>query len=435
MLEKLQISENKRFLMRESRLPFFWLGDTAWELFHKLDYEEACLYLQNRVAKGFNVIQAVALAELDGLRTPNAYNRYPLCKNESGNYDPLIPDLKGNNYWKHVDDIIEFADSLGLYIALLPTWGDKYNLAHGVGPEIFTPDNAYKFGLWMGERYGKYNNIIWVLGGARPLITDEHYEVILGMKKGLQKGEAFPHLITFHPPGDNTSSAFLPEEVDFHMIQSGHMMDCYLNYEKVIADYNRVPVRPVIDGEPRYENIPKNFRPEDGFFNDFDIRLAAYHAVFSGAFGHTYGHSSIWCMQEEITDYYPMTWKQALDAPGSSQMKHLKNLMLSRPFFERIPANELITAASEDEPYLCATKGKGYLMAYTTTGNSFHVKLGNISGSHIIASWYNPKDGQLKIQGTYKNEGTRLFCPPCKGKDWVLILDDSSASYAGHMEG
>jgi hypothetical protein len=53
--------------------PFFWLGDTAWELFHRLNREEATRYLEDRASKGFTVIQAVALAELDGLNTPNAY--------------------------------------------------------------------------------------------------------------------------------------------------------------------------------------------------------------------------------------------------------------------------------------------------------------------------------------------------------------------------
>ncbi|RYY22271.1 MAG: DUF4038 domain-containing protein, partial [Chitinophagaceae bacterium] len=65
---QLQVSENQRFLVTKDGKPFFWLGDTAWELFHRLSREEADTYLKNRADKGFTVIQAVALAELDGLR-------------------------------------------------------------------------------------------------------------------------------------------------------------------------------------------------------------------------------------------------------------------------------------------------------------------------------------------------------------------------------
>src|ERR687894_371368 len=62
----LKVSENGRFLVHEDGSPFFYLGDTAWELFHRLDREEADRYLADRAGKRFTVIQAVALAELEG---------------------------------------------------------------------------------------------------------------------------------------------------------------------------------------------------------------------------------------------------------------------------------------------------------------------------------------------------------------------------------
>ena len=43
------------------------IGDTAWELFHRLNREDAMMYLENRADKVFTVIKAVVLAELDGL--------------------------------------------------------------------------------------------------------------------------------------------------------------------------------------------------------------------------------------------------------------------------------------------------------------------------------------------------------------------------------
>src|SRR5829696_3180637 len=38
---RLKVSENRRFLVKEDGSPFFYLGDTAWELFHRLDREGA----------------------------------------------------------------------------------------------------------------------------------------------------------------------------------------------------------------------------------------------------------------------------------------------------------------------------------------------------------------------------------------------------------
>ena len=116
-LSQLQVSANKRFLQTKEGKPFFWLGDTAWELFHRLSREEASKYLENRAEKGFTVIQAVVLAELDGLHEPNAYGEIPL-----ENDDPTKPR---EAYFQHVDFIVRKAAALNLYIGMLPTWGDK----------------------------------------------------------------------------------------------------------------------------------------------------------------------------------------------------------------------------------------------------------------------------------------------------------------------
>lgn len=117
--QRLRVSDDRRFLVREDGTVFFYLGDTAWELFHRLTREQADLYLEDRARKGFNVVQAVALAELDGLNTPNPYGHKPLINN-----DPTRPNEK---YFEHVDYIVNKANSLGIYVGLLPTWGDKFN--------------------------------------------------------------------------------------------------------------------------------------------------------------------------------------------------------------------------------------------------------------------------------------------------------------------
>ena len=74
----LRVSANGRFLEYSDGTPFFWMGDTAWELFHRLNREDADLYLKDRADKGFTVIQAVALSEIEGETRPNAYGDFPL---------------------------------------------------------------------------------------------------------------------------------------------------------------------------------------------------------------------------------------------------------------------------------------------------------------------------------------------------------------------
>ena len=159
-LPRLKVSDNKRFLVTADGKPFFWLGDTAWELFHRLNREDAEKYLKNRAERRFTVVQAVVLAELDGLNDPNAYGERPLVDN-----DPARPN---EAYFAHVDWIVKRANALGIYVGMLPTWGDKWNKKWGVGPEIFTAANAEAYGAWLGRRY-KDAGIIWILGGDRPV--------------------------------------------------------------------------------------------------------------------------------------------------------------------------------------------------------------------------------------------------------------------------
>jgi len=121
---KLQLSPNGRYLCHKDGTPFFYLADTAWELFHRLNEQEVELYLENRRAKGFTVIQAVILAELDGINTPNAYGTFALMDKKE-----FTPN---EYYFKWIDKVIRIAESKGLYIGLLPTWGDKVDKQWGV---------------------------------------------------------------------------------------------------------------------------------------------------------------------------------------------------------------------------------------------------------------------------------------------------------------
>src|SRR6478736_2021730 len=114
-LPQLQVNANQRYLVTADGKPFFYLADTAWELFHRLNRAEADLYLRNRAAKGFTVIQAVVLGELDGLKVPNAYGETPFV-----DFDATQPN---EHYFAHVDWVVNRAAELGLYIGLLPTWG------------------------------------------------------------------------------------------------------------------------------------------------------------------------------------------------------------------------------------------------------------------------------------------------------------------------
>jgi hypothetical protein len=457
-LPDLRVSENKRFLVQEDGTPFFWLGDTGWELFHRLNREEADRYLENRAAKGYTVMQAVALAELDGLRTPNPYGHRPLIDD-----DPTRPDVKDgpdNDYWDHVDYIVKKAESLGMYIGMLPIWGDKWNQKWGVGPVVFTPENARVYGRWLGRRYRDASNIIWLVGGDRPIEEDVHREIVQAMARGIREGDGGRHLISFHPMGGQGSAQYFHDEewLDFNMRQNGHNVLFNHGYQNTRIDYDRTPIKPVLDSEPIYEDHPVRFRPaEEGHSIAYDVRRPLYWNLFTGAFGHTYGHHSVWQMWQPgrtPVNNPLMPWYEAIDQPGAGQMQYGRWLMESRPFLTRVPDDSIIVnhrsdfsadAGAKTVPVVpTAVPGAGlyrfvatrdvegtYAMVYAPVGRSFRVRMDVISGPKVAAWWYNPRNGQATAIGTFDNQGEQEFTSPDKGEmiDWILVLDDASKKY------
>jgi len=425
---RLKVAENKRFLAHQDETPFFYLGDTAWELFHRLNREEAERYLEKRRAQGFTVIQAVVLAELDGLDTPNAYGDKPLLDN-----NPIKPN---EAYFQHVDFIVNTAEAKGIFMGMLPTWGDKVVKAWGKGPVVFTEENARIYGKFLGSRYKDKPNIIWILGGDR--LADQVEGIWRAMAKGIAEGDGGNHRMTYHPQGGQTSAKWFHEDswLDFNMLQSGHSHFDLPNYEKVAADYRRTPIKPCMDGEPRYEDHPVNWKPENGWFNDFDVRQAAYWALFAGAHGHTYGCHDIWQMMapgRQPISSARNNWYDVLDLPGAWDMLHVRNLIESRPFLTRVPDPAIITAGQrEGAGRLQATRGDDYLFVYTPYGHSFTVQMGKISGAKVKAWWFDPREGTAALIGTFTNDGAKKFDPPGepkRGNDWVLVMDDAEKGF------
>lgn len=435
---RLKVSENQRFLVNADATPFFYLGDTAWEMLHRLNREDAEKYLRRRAEQGFTVIQTVALAEFDGLEAPNAYGEIPLRNN-----DPTQPNER---YFEHVDWIVNKAEELGLTIGMLPSWGDKWMKGRwGKGPEIFTPENAAIYGEWLGRRYAD-RAIIWIVGGDRPIENDTHRAIITGMALGLRKGDGGSHLITFHPPGGHGSAEWFHDEpwLDFNLRQNGHSSSFNINYVKMKEDYERVPIKPLIDGEPIYEAHPIVFEAEKyGHSIAADVRRAMYWDLFSGACGHTYGHHSVWQMYDENREPVNrplMTWQKAIEEPGGNQMQFGRRLIESRPILTRIPDNDVIVPAKMTTAvpgagayrFVATRDSEGsYAMVYAPIGRAFSVRMNKITGPKVNAWWYDPRTGEAASAGEFPNTGEREFLPPNPGEvlDWILVLDDASKNF------
>ncbi|GAB5561176.1 MAG: glycoside hydrolase family 140 protein [Synoicihabitans sp.] len=466
-LPPVQVSESGTHLESANGETFIWLGDTAWELFHKLTREETIEYLDNRAAKGFTVIQAVVLAELNGLRTPNAYGHLPLH-----DLDPARPN---EAYFEHVDFVIDAASRRGLVIGLLPTWGDKVpSKSPSPGPEVFTPENAAIFGAFLGSRYAD-RPLVWILGGDRDPDVGNATEIWHAMGHAIKQATDGGQLMTYHPRGWSTSARFFHDAhwLDFNMFQSGHQIGIVPMGRLTEETQLQKPSKPFINGEPAYEDIAIRFwdymdfsKPgpqrvpagvlneqglivdpahfAEGFVTASDVRRQAYMTYLLGAAGYTYGNNAIWQMYRIGGDIALPTltdWREALDRPGARAMRHVRSFLESRPIGRLRPTPEAIHAAPEPRnryPVLVgyATDGS-YLIAHLPHGGEIAIKGSYFPKTPLLAWWFNPRDGSAQRAIVSREKETNLIhaSSPTEDEDWLLVLDAPGTEFPAPGQG
>lgn len=446
----LKTMKGSRFLWQGNR-PFFWMGDTAWLAAEKLTKEEIRTYLLNRKEKGFNVIQTVAVHHFPAV---NCYGRNAFIDN-----NPELPDTEGNDsYWSVVDDMIEEAYNIGIYIAMLPHWGDL--------SEQIPMESMEKYIGFLAKRYGKYNNVLWVTGGDIRGDKKPEYWRRMGM---LLKELCPEQLVTFHPFGRTSSLDFFGEEewLDFHMFQSGHRRydqrklgswddsnkDRYYGEDnwRYVKDSQKIKRKmPILDGEPSYEHIPQGLH--DGtqpFWTPEQVRRYGWWSVLSGAAGFTYGHNSIMQFYDgtgTAAFFASYFWKDALHAPGATAVCRMADII--QGIFDEIaeeaarnqkdPAEVMEESCYSCESLLCGSSAwreemqeerimayaaGRYLICYSYSGREICIH----PGSDCTAWWVDPENGGFSRIGEVKDtEDGMQFTPPqgdFQHRDWALLLE------------
>lgn len=438
---RLEVSANHRFLQFHNGKPFFWLGDTGWLLPEQLDRKEAQYYLSKCRKAGYNVVQVQVI---DGVP---AYNVYGQQSNPYG-WDMTKADPEGTySYWDHLDYIIDVARDNGIYIAMVCVWGSQIQSGN------INAEQAKAYGEFLARRYKDKPNIIWVMGGdIKGDIHPEVWNSLATTIKGIDKN----HLMTYHPRGRYTSAKWWSKApwIDFHMFQSGHRKygqrmgnaDYPIpdsteedNWMYVDSTWAYKPIKPVLDAEPSYEDIPKGLHdPNEARWQDYDVRRYAYWSVFAGSFGHTYGHNSIMQMLKpgNLTSYgvsgKEKTWYEALEDPGFNQMRYLKDLVLSFPYFERVPDQSVILKNGTKYDRLIATRGNDYLLVYNYNSDPMKIDLRKISGKKKNVWWMDASNGKLNFLGEFNSKVCDFEAPQkSDGKvhDGVLIAVDASKNY------
>jgi hypothetical protein len=415
----LKASDNKRYLVDSAGTPFFVMGDTPWFL-QKLPIEDVRRILDDRKAKGFNTL---FLEILDDSVMPSrdAYGKVAFEPNTD-----ITRPVEG--YWRYADQVMEETVKQGFFIIMSDLW---YGAGDGLWMHHVTPESAKIYGHFLGKRYAKFTNLMWMHCGDRN--PDERLSQCARDLAAAIKAEAPGHLHTAHMAHEFASSAFFEKDpwLDVNMTYTYGA-----SYLHVLPEYQRTnPIRPVILGETGYEGednaitlLPDANKGD--LWNPYRIRRNEYWAVLSGAYGYCAG-TRLWRFEPN--------WREVLNAESIRQAPLILRLLESKQWWRLKPdtKHQLITAGYgtwKRADYVTAARANdgSFAMAYLPSARTITVDLGQLAGP-VTTRWFDPTSGQFKpVEGSpLKNVVPQTFDPPAKNAvgdcDWVLFLEAEGA--------
>jgi hypothetical protein len=431
----IKASPNGRYFVGRDNVPVLIVGDAPMSIVSALTPTQQNTYFDDRQAHGFNALWINLLCA-----------DYTGCKASGKTYDNVAPFTSGTSpadydlstpndaYFSEYDAAVASAASYGMLIFLDPIETGSWLVTLRKNGAT----KAFKYGVYVGNRYKNFPNIVWLHGndyGCGSSAADDTLmaQVMAGIasvdSNHLQTVEAGSG--TYVPGGDahawsNMCASFVP------FIGADLAYTWAPTYDVVLNAYRSSPRVPVFLGEGNYEfeNLSGAF---PGTTGAYILRMTAYWALTSGAAGYLYGNRYVW------TSLWPSYGN--LDSPGAAQIPYINTLFTAIDWWNLVP----------DQTHVVVTGGYG---TYTTGNSDFYkntycstawitdgtasltycpnhttltVAMKKFSGP-ITARWYDPSSGMFQpiVGSPFNNTGTHQFAMPGRNSDghpdWLLVL-------------
>ena len=428
------LSPDKTHLINSiTKKPVFITGEAAWSVIAQPSDADAEIYLADRAARGFN---AIIVNLIEHQYTDHA----PADRHGDAPFSGPVFSTPNEAYFAHADQVISRASAHGITVFLFPVYvgysTGRCNFENeGWGTDMEAASDAVMrdWGVYVGNRYKGFSNIVYVIGAdadprscAPPLV-----EKLNAVAMGIKSVDSV-HLMAADNAGQQSSLDVFSGYfwLDISDLYGGS------NVRKLNAEYSRPDFLPFFQGEDWYEN-------EHGT-TPLLLRTRQYESVLSGAYlGSFFGNNPIWCFNETnpasaVPCENGKTWQSQLGSPGSVGQSWFGKLFRSREHWKLAPDinHTVVTAGYGSESTLTTTSRTSdgqTIIAYIPNGNGTTLsvdmrKITSVS-SQAKCWWFNPGDGSTIQIGTFTNAGSRDFTPP-DSNDWVLVVDAADANLA-----
>jgi hypothetical protein len=447
-----RLSANNRYLIDHNGTPVLILGDAPQTILARLTVAEATAFIENRRAHGISALWINLLSNDDAA-----------CSGKPSTVDGMVPftntaDLAAPDpaYFDKADEIIRIAAANRMAVLLDPIettcWLGVLR-TNGV-------DKAIAYGRYLGARYAKFPNIIWLHGNDFAHWRDPlDNALVQAVARGIRAQD---------PDSMHTVELFARPSLDARswapLIQIDAVYTYVPTFAQTLTEYSRADFKPIIMLETDYEfeHIPGT---DGGSLQN--LRRQGYWTMLSGAAGYVYGSRYSWRFDQD--------WQSNLDSPGMIQLDHLRRLLANRRWYDLVPdkTHSFVTAGySRLSEYSASVMSylEGYVdtsslltmpgrklfsymrqnlsfgsvakndyvaaaivpdgtlgMAYLPSVRTITVDLSRLSPP-VCASWFDPTNGAYaEIEGSpFSNTADRPFTPSGNNSagdgDWVLLL-------------
>lgn len=379
--------------------PFFWLADTAWNIWCRGTPDEWDHYLSVRKRQGFNVIQFVP-GWWRGSTRPVHGRPFDLVDGE------LVFD---ENAWESIDLLFTKIRDAGLVAAPIMLW----TLTDIDPGQVYSEEQCVAIARKQLERWDG-PDVVWMLGGDG-IYTSPEAEARWKRIGRAVFGDRHDTMATLHPCGVSwVCDAFAVEPwYRIATIQSGHgSRNDHLRF-LVDSDYARAWKRltmPFLNLEPNYEDI-HSFDVKK-CFTAYHVRRASYWSLLvAPPAGVTYGINSIWIWAHTANEAAEnhgdscvgQPWRGKLETPGAESMVVLKRFFEGLPWTRLRPAPELLTAqpgADDPEEWqaVAATPERDCVVVYAPRGGRVALDV-SVLPERMTAKHVDPLTGRERDLG------------------------------------
>ncbi|SDP38004.1 DUF4038 domain-containing protein [Phyllobacterium sp. OV277] len=375
----LHISANQRYLEDAAGQPFLMVADTAWSLIGDLSREEIDSYLADRKKRGFNTILVSLIEHHFSRNAPrNFYQQSPF--KENGNF--AAPN---EAYFDNVEWFLRRASDDRFLVLLVPAYLGVNGGNEGWYREMqIAGAGALKtYGDYIGKRFAKFSNIIWIQGGDydppdRDLVESLATAIAIANPGTIQ---------SVHGGRDARTDFVWPEA---HWKQ----LDTVYTYGNVAAatlqQYLARPTRPFFLIEGVYEG-------ENGATEE-TVRTSAYSALLTGAAGQVFGNNPVWHFSGPGLHGETVPWPMALSSRGAQSMTYLKDFFNTIPWWNLEPDQGKTLTSENTSTSGIAVAGRsrdGKLIAVYLSGmRSLTLRADVSKQSTTNAKWFDPSSGK-----------------------------------------